>query len=106
MVSFSPATKISSPFRKNARRAPLFTIVTIITLAVGIGANAVIFGVLNGVLLPFVLYFMLKLVNNKALMGRHTNSTWFNVVAWATTVIVIGLTVVMLWQQLHAVGKS
>jgi predicted permease len=32
-------------------RAPLFTIVTIITLAVGIGANAVIFGVLNGVLL-------------------------------------------------------
>jgi len=62
--------------------------------------------VLNGVLLPFVLYFMLKLVNDKALMGKHTNSTWFNVVAWATTVIVIGLTVVMLWQTLHAVGKS
>jgi len=62
--------------------------------------------VLNGVLLPFVLYFMLKLVNNKALMGRHTNSTWFNVVAWATTVIVIGLTVVMLWQQLHSVAGS
>ena len=32
-------------------RAPLFTIVTIITLAAGIGANAVIFGVLDGVLL-------------------------------------------------------
>jgi predicted permease len=32
-------------------RAPLFTIVTIITLAAGVGANAVIFGVLNGVLL-------------------------------------------------------
>ncbi len=30
--------------------------------------------VLNGVLLPFVLYFMLKLINNKALMGKHTNS--------------------------------
>ena len=25
-------------------------------------------------------------------------------VAWATTVIVIGLTVVMVWQQLHTVG--
>jgi Mn2+/Fe2+ NRAMP family transporter len=57
--------------------------------------------VLNGVLLPFVLYFMLKLVNNKALMGKYTNSRWFNAVAWATTVIVVGLTVVMLWQQLH-----
>jgi Mn2+/Fe2+ NRAMP family transporter len=59
--------------------------------------------VLNGVLLPFVLYFMLKLVNNKALMGKHTNSRWFNAVAWATTVIVIGLTVVMVWQSVHAI---
>ena len=29
--------------------------------------------VLNGVLLPFVLYFMLKLINNKSLMGKHIN---------------------------------
>jgi NRAMP (natural resistance-associated macrophage protein)-like metal ion transporter len=57
--------------------------------------------VLNGVLLPFVLYFMLRLVNNKSLMGKHTNSRWFNVVAYATAVIVVGLTVVMLWQTLH-----
>jgi NRAMP (natural resistance-associated macrophage protein)-like metal ion transporter len=57
--------------------------------------------VLNGVLLPFVLYFMLKLINKKDLMGEYTNSHWFNVVAWATAVIVIGLTVVMLWQQIH-----
>jgi len=41
--------------------------------------------VLNGVLLPFVLYFMLRLINNKELMGQHTNSRWFNIVAWATT---------------------
>jgi Mn2+/Fe2+ NRAMP family transporter len=57
--------------------------------------------VLNGVLLPFVLYFMLKLVNNKALMGKHTNSRWFNWIAYATTVIVIGLTVVLVWQQVR-----
>ena len=58
--------------------------------------------VLNGVLLPFVLYFMLKLVNNKQLMGSHTNSRWFNIVAWATTVIVVGLSVVMMWQAVHS----
>jgi len=57
--------------------------------------------VLNGVLLPFVLYFMLRLVNNKELMGKHTNSRWFNVIAWATTVIVVGLSVVMMWQQIR-----
>jgi Mn2+/Fe2+ NRAMP family transporter len=63
--------------------------------------------VLNGVLLPFVLYFMLKLINNKALMGKHTNSQWFNVVAYATAVIVVGLTVVMLWQSVSGMfGKG
>ncbi len=56
--------------------------------------------VLNGVLLPFVLYFMLRLINNKELMGKHTNSRLFNVIAYATAVIVVGLTLVMLWQSL------
>jgi len=32
-------------------RAPAFTAVTVLTLAVGIGANAAIFGVVKGVLL-------------------------------------------------------
>ena len=58
--------------------------------------------VLNGVLLPFVLYFMLKLINNKQLMGSHTNSRWFNIVAWATTVIVVGLSLVMMWQAVQS----
>ncbi len=62
---------------------------------------AILSQVLNGVLLPFVLYFMLKLINNKELMGNHTNTRLFNGVAWATSVIVIGLSVVMMWQSLH-----
>src|SRR5450432_834560 len=53
--------------------------------------------VLNGVLLPVVIIFMLLLINRKDLMGDHVNSTWFNIVAWATAVIVIGLSVVMLF---------
>jgi len=56
--------------------------------------------VLNGVLLPFVLYFMLRLINKKELMGKYTNSPWFNVIAWSTAVIVIGLSLVMMWQTL------
>ena len=48
--------------------------------------------VLNGILLPVVLIFMLKLINKHDLMGEYTNSRWFNVVAWTTSAIVIALT--------------
>ena len=38
--------------------------------------------VVNGVLLPFVLIFMLLLTNDRELMGEHVNSRAFNIVAW------------------------
>jgi Mn2+/Fe2+ NRAMP family transporter len=56
--------------------------------------------VLNGVLLPVIMVFMLRLINKHELMGKHTNSRWFNVVAWATAVIVTGLSLVMMWNQI------
>ncbi|HVG28007.1 MAG TPA: Nramp family divalent metal transporter [Acidobacteriaceae bacterium] len=58
--------------------------------------------VLNGVLLPFVLFFMLRLINNKQLMGQYTNKRWFNVVAWTTAGIVMVLSVVMMWQGVQS----
>ncbi|HMG01801.1 MAG TPA: Nramp family divalent metal transporter [Edaphobacter sp.] len=53
--------------------------------------------VLNGILLPVVLIFMLRLINRQELMGKYTNSRWFNAVAWLTTVIVICLSLVLMW---------
>jgi Mn2+/Fe2+ NRAMP family transporter len=52
--------------------------------------------VVNGVVLPFVLVFMLLLTNDRELMGDHVNSRGFNIVAWVTVVTMIVLTVVML----------
>lgn len=60
--------------------------------------------VLNGVLLPVVLIFMLRLVNRRELMGKYTNSRWFNLVAWLTTVIVICLSLVLMWNGIHGVN--
>jgi NRAMP (natural resistance-associated macrophage protein)-like metal ion transporter len=57
--------------------------------------------VLNGILLPVVLIFMLRLVNRPELMGTYTNSRWFNIVAWLTAIIVICLSVVLMWNGLH-----
>ena len=55
--------------------------------------------VANGVLLPFVLVFVLLLINDKELMGSYTNSRWYNVVSWITVGIMIALTLAMLAAQ-------
>lgn len=51
--------------------------------------------VANGVALPFVLIFMLLLVNRKSLMGDAVNGPFFNAVAWVTTVVMILLTLLL-----------
>jgi Mn2+/Fe2+ NRAMP family transporter len=61
---------------------------------------AVLTQVVNGAVLPFVLIFMALLINKKELMGEFVNRTTFNVIAWATTAIMIGLTVLYVFGQL------
>jgi len=62
--------------------------------------------VVNGVVLPFVLIFMLLLINKKELMGEYVNSRAFNLIAWGTTVLVIILTFALMWQSLHGTGGA
>jgi len=58
---------------------------------------AILSQVLNGVLLPVVIILMLLLINRVDLMGEHRNSRLWNIIAWSTSLIVIGITLVMLW---------
>jgi len=51
----------------------------------------------NGVLLPFVLVFMLILINDKNLMGEHRNSLFFNSVSWITVIAVSAFTVLLVF---------
>lgn len=53
--------------------------------------------VVNGVVLPFVLIAMLVLINKHELMGRHTNTRFYNIIAWGTTIVVIALSVILLF---------
>jgi Mn2+/Fe2+ NRAMP family transporter len=92
--------------QKTAKQAPLFY--GLFSAALFIGAGVVLIpGVnplsamlisqnLNGMLLPVVLIFMLKLVNDRRLMREYVNGFWSNVVAWTTVVILIALTVILL----------
>ena len=49
----------------------------------------------NGVLLPVILVTMLKLINDKHIMGKYVNGKIFNILAWATVVILIILAAIL-----------
>jgi len=51
---------------------------------------------LNGILLPFVLFFMLRIINDREVMGPYVNSRWTNVLARGTALILILLTLLLL----------
>ena len=52
--------------------------------------------VANGILLPFILIFMLRLSNRPDLMGEHRNPKWLNWAAWTLAIIMMALTAVFL----------
>ena len=51
---------------------------------------------INGILLPIVLVIMLKLVNDRELMGEYVNSRRMNIITWMTVAILILLTIMLL----------
>ena len=90
---------------KDFREAPQFFWLFTLLIAVSAGcillpgapliAIMFISQVVNGAVLPFVLIIMLLLINDKRLMGDFVNKATFNIIAWATVVIVMALTLVM-----------
>jgi len=91
---------------KKFREAPAFYWLYTLLIVTGAGvllipnlplANIIVLSqVVNGVVLPFVLIFMLLLTNDPELMGEHVNSRVFNTIAWITVAVMIGLTIAML----------
>ena len=91
-----------SGVNRGFREAPIFY--WLYTLLIVIGAGVVLMPafplvkmillsqVINGVLLPVVLIFMIVLINKRDLMHEWTNSRWYNLVSWTTVVVMIGLT--------------
>ena len=54
----------------------------------------------NGIWLPVVLIFILLLINRPDLMGVHTNSWGFNLVAWTASIIMIILTIILIYTSI------
>jgi Mn2+/Fe2+ NRAMP family transporter len=91
-----------SGVNKRFREAPIFY--WLYTLLIVAGAGFVLIPgfplirmilvsqVINGVLLPIVLIFMVLLVNKRDLMKNWVNSRVYNLVVWITVVVMIGMT--------------
>jgi NRAMP (natural resistance-associated macrophage protein)-like metal ion transporter len=94
---------------KKFHEAPMFYWLYTLLIVLGAGVLliprlplvyvSVLSQVANGVVLPFVLIFMLLLTNDKELMGEHVNTRAFNVIAWVTVVVMIVLTLAMVITQ-------
>jgi NRAMP (natural resistance-associated macrophage protein)-like metal ion transporter len=95
---------------KKFHEAPVFYWLYTLIIVVGAGVLLVprfplahimvLSQVVNGIVLPFVLIFMLLLINDRELMGTHVNSRAFNAVAWLTVAVMIALTLAMFVTQL------
>ena len=99
---------VNRRFRQAPQFYTLYTAIIIIGAAVIMIPNIKLIPIMlisqatNGILLPFVLIFMLKLVNNKRLMGSYTNSRLYNFFAVLTIIIMVGLSLALLvtgWMQ-------
>ncbi len=104
--SISEALGFEKGVSNSFREAPIF--VGIFTFLVALGALIammpglpiirvlLLIQVINGVLLPIILFAILRLVNDRELMGRHVNGPLYNITAWATVLIVSASSVVLL----------
>lgn len=104
--SISEALGFEKGVSRSFREAPIFLGVFTFLIAVG-AAIAVIPGlplirvllvtqVINGLLLPIILFAILRLVNDRELMGAHVNGPLYNLGAWLTAIIVTALSLLLI----------
>ncbi len=86
----------------------LFTLLILIGMLVAMVPNLPIIQILlnlyllNGLLLPIILFAILYLVNQKQLMGRYTNSLLYNIISYALAIVVSVLAVIYLITQVFS----
>ena len=96
--SISEALGFEKGVSRSFREAPIFlgtfTFLVAVGAAIAIVPNLPLIRVLlvtqviNGLLLPIVLFAVLRLVNNREVMGSYVNGPLYNVAAWLTAIVV------------------
>ncbi|HEV7889364.1 MAG TPA: Nramp family divalent metal transporter [Pyrinomonadaceae bacterium] len=108
--SISEALGFEKGVSRSFREAPIFLGIFSFLIAVG-GFVAILPGlplfrvllvtqVINGLLLPVLLVSILRLVNNRELMGAHTNGRVYNAASWLTAATVSALSLLFIATRL------
>ncbi|MCE5311559.1 MAG: Nramp family divalent metal transporter [Nitrospiraceae bacterium] len=90
---------VNKSFREAPQFISIYTLMLVTSVMVILIPSAplvmlmVLSAVINGLMLPFVLVFIIMLINNHKLMGEFVNSKLYNTIAWATVVVVALLTI-------------
>jgi Mn2+/Fe2+ NRAMP family transporter len=99
---------VSSSFREAPIFIGVFTFLVVLgaTVAMMPGLSLIrvllVTQVINGLLLPVILIAILKLINNRELMGHHVNGPLYNVAAWLTTIIISALSILLILSTLFS----
>lgn len=96
--SISEALGFEKGVSRSFREAPIFlgtfTFLVAVGAAIAIVPNLPLIRVLlvtqviNGLLLPIVLFAVLRLVNDREVMGKYVNGPIYNIAAWLTAIVV------------------
>lgn len=111
--SLSEALGFEKGLSRSFREAPIFLGIFTALIIIG-GIVALIPGIphiplliltqcINGLLLPVILISIIKLANNKEIMGDYANTPIFNLAAWVITIVVSALSVLLLFLTLKDV---
>jgi Mn2+/Fe2+ NRAMP family transporter len=97
---------VNLDFRRGKTFFTIFTALIVLGAGIALIPNVPIFPllvgiqVLNGVLLPIILVFILLLINDRNLVGDLKNSPLYNVLGWGTFAMITIAVIVMLGGQI------
>jgi Mn2+/Fe2+ NRAMP family transporter len=104
--SISEALGFEKGVSRSFREAPIF--IGVFTFLVAVGAAIAVIPnlplirvllvtqVINGLLLPIILFAVMRLVNDREIMGAYVNGRLYNLGAWLTVIIVTALSLLLI----------
>jgi len=104
--SISEALGFEKGVSRSFREAPIF--IGVFTFLVAVGAAIAVIPnlplirvllvtqVINGLLLPIILFAVMRLVNDREIMGNYVNGRLYNLCAWLTVIIVTALSLLLI----------